>query len=71
MGKHRLTVSLDEDVVTYLETVPNRSAVVGEAVRLYRSRELEKELEAAYLADREESLQIASEWEAADAAIDE
>lgn len=71
MGKQRVTVSLDEDVVTYLETVPNRSAVVTEAVRLYRERQLERELEMAYRAGRKESLEIASEWEAADAAVDE
>ena len=71
MGKHRVTVSLDEDVATYLDTVPNRSALVAEAIRVYRARQLERELEAAYRAGREESLEIATEWETTDADLDE
>jgi len=71
MGKHRVTVSLDEDVAAYLDTVPNRSAVVAEAIRVYRARQLERELETAYRAGREESLRIATEWETADSDVDE
>lgn len=71
MVKHRVTVTLDEDVATYLEDVPNRSAVVSEALREYRARRLEQELEQAYREDRDENARLASEWEAADAEVDE
>ncbi len=71
MTKHRITVTLDNDVATYLEDVPNRSAVVSEAVREYRARRLEQELERAYREDHEESARVASEWEPADAEVDE
>jgi len=67
MVKRRVTVSLDDEMVRYLEAMPNRSAVVTEALRLYRAIQLEREMEAAYRADREESLEIATRWEAADA----
>ena len=67
MVKRRVTVSLDDEMAAYLEGMPNRSAVVAEALRLYRAIQLERELEAAYRADREESLEIATRWEAADA----
>jgi hypothetical protein len=70
MGKKRITVTLDPDVADYLYDVPNTSAVVSEAVREYRARQLEKELEAAYLAGHDESAEIAAEWEPADAEID-
>jgi metal-responsive CopG/Arc/MetJ family transcriptional regulator len=70
MTKRRITVSIDEEIVTYLDQVPNRSAVVAEAVREYRTRQLERELEAAYREDREETARIAEEWEAADAPFD-
>ena len=71
MTKHRITVTLDNDVVKYLEDVPNRSAVVSEAVREYRARRLEQELERAYREDQDESARVASEWEPADAEVEE
>jgi hypothetical protein len=71
MAKHRVTVTLDDDVATYLQDVPNRSAVVSEAVREYRTRRLEEELEKAYREDHDESARVASEWEAVDAEVDE
>jgi hypothetical protein len=51
--------------------VPNRSLVVGEAVREYRARQLEQELEAAYREDREEAAELAAEWAPADAEVEE
>lgn len=71
MTKRRMTVSLDPEVAAYLESMPNRSAVVSDAVRAYRDREVEAELEAAYAQDRQESRRINAEWQAADAEMDD
>jgi len=71
MGKKRITVTVDPDVATFLYGVPNTSAVVCEAVREYRARQLERQLEAAYTEDRDEAAELAAEWEAADAEVDE
>lgn len=71
MGKKRVTVTVDPDVATFLDEVPNTSAVVCEAVREYRARQLERQLEAAYTEDRDEAAELAAEWEAADAEVDE
>ena len=46
MAKKRITVTLDEDVADFLLTTRNTSAVVCDAVREYRARQLEKEVEA-------------------------
>ena len=67
MGKKRITVTVDPDVATFLYEVPNTSAVVCEAVREYRARQLE----VAYTEDRDEAAKLAAEWEAADAEVDE
>ncbi len=71
MAKKRITVTVDPDVAAFLFEVPNTSAVVCEAVREYRARQLEKQLEAAYSEGRGESAELAAEWEAADAEVDE
>jgi hypothetical protein len=71
MAKKRITVTVDEDVASFLYSTPNTSAVVCDAVREYRARQLEKELEAAYTEDAPESAELASEWEGADAEVDE
>lgn len=71
MSKNRMTFSLADDVASYLRSQPNASAVVAEAVRSYRADELEKQLEAAYREDAEESARINAEWQAADAGVDE
>jgi len=71
MGRRRITVSIDEDVATYLDSVPNRSLIVAEAVRDYRARELERVLEAAYRQDHDETAALAAEWEASDTEVDE
>ncbi len=71
MAKKRITVTVDAEVAEFLYEMPNASAVVSEAVREYRARQLEKELEAAYTEDREPTAELAAEWESADAEVDE
>lgn len=71
MAKKRITVSVDEDIANFLYEVPNTSAVVSDAVREYRARQLEKELEAAYRNDAADNVDLATEWEPADAEVDE
>jgi hypothetical protein len=71
MAKKRITVTVDEDIAEFLYDVPNTSAVVSEAVRDYRARQLEKELEAAYRDDAAENADIATEWEPADAEVED
>lgn len=70
MGKKRITVTVDPDVAAFLYEVPNTSAVVCEAVREYRARQLERQLEVAYTEDRNDAAELAAEWEAADAEVD-
>jgi hypothetical protein len=71
MAKKRITVTVDADIADFLYEVPNTSAVVSDAVREYRARQLEKELEAAYRNDAAENADLAAEWEPADAEVDE
>jgi len=71
MPKKRITITIDEDIAEYLYEVPNTSAVVSDAVRDYRARQLEKELETAYRDDAAENADLATEWEPADAKVDE
>ena len=71
MTKKRITITVDEPIAEYLADLPNTSAVVCEAVREYRARELEKELETAYREDASESAEINAEWESADAEVQE
>ena len=71
MAKKRITVTVDQDVADFLYQMPNTSAVVSDAVREYRAKQLERELEAAYRENAEESAALAAEWEPADAEVDE
>lgn len=71
MTKKRITVTVDDDVASFLYDQPNTSAVVSEAVRGYRDRQLERKLEKAYREDAAENAELAAEWEAADAEVDE
>jgi hypothetical protein len=71
MAKKRFTVTVDEDIAEFLYEAPNTSAVVSEAIRDYRARQLEKELEAAYRDDAAENAELAWEWEPADAGVEE
>ncbi|MEX1308797.1 MAG: hypothetical protein AB1Z65_00085, partial [Candidatus Sulfomarinibacteraceae bacterium] len=71
MAKKRITVTIDEQTAEYLSDVPNASAVVCEAVRTYAAKQLELELDAAYREDAAENAVINSEWESADAEVEE
>lgn len=66
-GRTRMTVSVPVDVARYLRSTSNASAVVSEAVRVYRARELERRLEEAYRADAAETEQLNRNWEGVDA----
>ena len=70
MGRVRVTVSVPEELATYLRSTPNASAVVAEAVSRYRVEQLEQELVAAYEADRAEAAALNDEWEAAGAEVE-
>ena len=61
----------DTTIAEYLAEVSNTSAVVCEAVREYRARELERRLENAYREDAAENAEINAEWESTDAEVDE
>jgi hypothetical protein len=71
MPKKRITVTVDADIAEFLYELPNTSAVVSEAIREYRERQLSKELESAYTDDHDETAQLATEWAPADAEVDE
>ncbi|HEX9699917.1 MAG TPA: hypothetical protein VGD06_10695 [Acidobacteriota bacterium] len=71
MSKIKLTVSVSEDLATYLRSKPNASAVVAEAVEEYRVRELEELLETAYREDAPESERLHEEWKPVDAEVTE
>ena len=71
MRKAKVTVSMPEDLATYLRSKPNASSVVAEAVEIYRAQELEAELAQAYSEDAEESEKLNREWELADAEVEE
>ena len=67
----RVTVSVPNDIAHYLRSTLNASAVVCEAIQVYRARELERRLEEAYQADAAEAERINREWERADAEVSE
>jgi len=71
MSKVKMTISVPEELATYLRSTPNASSVVVEAVEIYRARALEKELEEAYQADAEESEKLNVDWESIDAEVGE
>jgi post-segregation antitoxin (ccd killing protein) len=71
MGRKKLTVSVPEELAEYLQSKPNVSAVVAEAVRAYRARELDTRLEEAYREGAAESARLNAEWRAADAEVPE
>ena len=64
-----MTISLNEDVATYLRTTPSVSSTIAEAVEAYRIRELEEKLEEAYQEDSAEADQLNKDWESADAEV--
>ena len=70
MSKVKMTISVSEQTAAYLRSTSNASAVVSEAVEIYRATELERELEDAYQQDQAEAEQLNSQWEAADAEVE-
>ena len=66
-----MTISMPEELATYLRSTRKTSSVIAEAVEAYRARELETELEEAYLADADEAERLNREWETIDAEIEE
>ena len=71
MSKVKLTISVEEDLATYLRSTPSVSSTIAEAVEAYRVRELEARLEEAYREDAAEAERLSREWESADAEVDE
>ncbi len=67
MPRMRITVSLPEELASYVRQAPNASALVAEAVGRYRAEVAREELEAAYREDAGEAARLNAEWEAADA----
>lgn len=67
----RVTISLPTEIAAYLRSTRNASALVCDAIREYRARELARRLEAAYRADRSEAERINADWESADAEVSE
>ena len=71
MSKVKMTVSVPEELATYLRSTPNASSVIAEAVEIYRAQELEAQLAEAYREDAEESEKLNLKWESADAEVGE
>jgi len=71
MSKVKMTISVTEEIADYLRASPNASAVVAEAVEVYRAQKLEERLEDAYREDVAESEALNREWEPADAEVEE
>lgn len=67
----RVTISVPTDIAQYLRSTSNASALVCEAIRAYRARDLARRLEEAYRADCAEAERINREWESADAEVSE
>ena len=67
----RVTVSVPTDIAQYFRSDSNASALVCEAIRAYRARDLARRLEQAYRADCAEAVRINREWESADAEVSE
>jgi hypothetical protein len=69
MPKVKLTISVAEEVADYLRSTPGVSSTIEEAVSEYRSRALERELEAGYREGAGEAEILDAEWQAADALL--
>ena len=67
----RVTISVPTDIALYLRSTRDASALVCEAIRAYRARELARRLEEAYRADRAEAEWINRKWGDADAEVPE
>jgi hypothetical protein len=71
MSKVKMTISVPREMAEYLRASPNASAVVAEAVEVYRAQKLEERLAAAYQEDAAESEALNRAWEPADAEVEE
>lgn len=69
MAKVKMTISVSAELADYLRASPNASAVVAEAVDVYRAQRLEERLEHAYREDAAEAAELNREWEQVDAAV--
>jgi hypothetical protein len=67
MSRTRITVSLPEELASYVRRAPNASALVAEAVGRYRAEHARQELEAAYREDAREAAELNALWASADA----
>lgn len=67
----RVTISVPTDIAVYLRSTRNASALVCDAIRAYRARELARRLQVAYRADSSEAERINADWESADAEVSE
>ena len=66
-----VTISVPTDIAVYLRSTSNASALVCDAIREYRARDIARRLEAAYRADSSEAERINADWESADAVVSE
>ena len=66
MRKAKITITLPQELASYLRSTPNASGTVAEAVVEYRARQLQRELADAYREDAEEAEILNREWEAAE-----
>lgn len=71
MSRIKLTVSLPKATAEYLRSTPNASAVVAEAVEIYRARDLQQRLEEAYRQDATDAEALNRDWETTDAEVPE
>ncbi len=71
MSKAKLTISIDQKLADYLRSTDSVSSTIAEAVEIYRSRELEAELERGYREDRKEAERLDREWRHTSAEVDE
>jgi hypothetical protein len=64
MGRVKMTVSLPEEIAVYLRSTSSISSTIAEAVTEYRTRELDRVLEAAYQEDAAAAELLNHKWEA-------
>ena len=69
MEAQQVTISLPTDLAHYVDSVPDPSQLVAEALRLYRKHVKRQTLARAYQDAAEESLALHQEWSQADAEL--
>ena len=65
-----MTISIDRELSEYLRSRSNVSSTIAEAVKVYRTLELERSLADAYQKDAKEAEQINSDWSATDSELE-